>query len=261
MFALGTQSAALLFGDEFTSLSIRGGAAGTMWDTSYPWGPDTPINDEQQYYVDTARDGTVYSGGNDPFSQSGSVLTIKADHAVAGTANGKPYTSGVLTSYHLFSHRYGYVEGRFKMPKGQSLWPAFWLYPLPGGTRAELDILEFIGTNDGMLWHTSVHSGDAVPMPPNTVTGISEGHVLPCDPTVSFNSYGIDWQPGTVVFYFNQVAYLTFATPLDCHVPMHLILNLATGGNWPGPVVEATPSQIPALLQADWVHWWDRPPF
>ena len=51
-------------------------------------------------------------------------------------------------------------------------------------------------------------------------------------------------------------------TPADFHVPMHLILNLALGGDFVGgPLVEASPSQLPATLQVDRVEVWDRRPF
>src|SRR4051794_20532834 len=106
-------SAHMIFDDEFNSLNLRplGSTSGT-WDSELWWGPKTIINNEEQYYVDVANNGTSLSGGVDPFSVQNGVLSITATPAPAGTSGGQTFDSGVLTTPHSFSRTYGYFEIR-----------------------------------------------------------------------------------------------------------------------------------------------------
>jgi hypothetical protein len=58
-----------------TTYVFTSSATGT-WNTRTPWGPNVTTNSEQEYYPDTAKDGTRLSGGNNPFSISNSTLSI-----------------------------------------------------------------------------------------------------------------------------------------------------------------------------------------
>src|SRR3546814_17747296 len=69
----------------------------------------------------------------DPFRVDDGVLTITAaatPQNLLSEVEGKPYTSGLLTTRDSFAQSYGYFEIRADMPDGQGLWPAFWLLPV-----------------------------------------------------------------------------------------------------------------------------------
>ncbi len=49
-----------------------------------------------------------------------------------------------------------------------------------------------------------------------------------------YNTFGVQWGPSTITFYFDGAAYYTVPTPSDFHQSMYMLANLAVGGNWPG---------------------------
>src|SRR5436189_3855828 len=69
-------------------------------------------NNEKEYYQ--AQNATV-SNGN---------LVITARKESVG---GMPYTSARMNTRGKKSFLYGKIEARIKTPKGQGLWPAFWM--------------------------------------------------------------------------------------------------------------------------------------
>ena len=75
------------------------------------------------------------------------------------------YTSARITTKGKQSLTYGTIEARMKLPKGQGVWPAFWLLPETGNwpSAGEIDIMEIIGGGNGFdnKLHGSVHFGDS----------------------------------------------------------------------------------------------------
>src|SRR6478672_10147946 len=76
-------------------------------------------NDELETYTD-GRDNSFLQGGK---------LIIRAK---AGSHRGpdgidRPYTSARLKTQGLFSQTHGKFEARMRLPRGQGVWPAFWL--------------------------------------------------------------------------------------------------------------------------------------
>lgn len=243
----------LLFDDEFDSLSTRALNENTgTWDTQLWWGPDTFINNEEQYYVDTADDGTSKSGGNNPFSIQGGVLSITAEPASSGTSDGQQFTSGVLTTEHSFARTYGYFEISAQMPSGAGTAPAFWLLASSHQWPPELDVVEEIGQQPTKIVGT-VHSAQAEqPGDPH------QFFLNTPDVTAGFHTYGVDWQPDKITWYFDGIPYGSCTTPSDMHSPMFMVVNLAVGGNWPGS--PPNPSQIDAAFKIDYIHVWNKFP-
>ncbi len=242
--------AKLMFDDEFNSLSTRAtGASSGTWDTQLWWGANTTINSEQQYYVNTADNGTSASGGTNPFSVANGVLSITATPAKAGTSNGQAFDSGVMTTEHSFAQTYGYFEISAEMPAGAGTAPAFWLLAASHQWPPELDVVEEIGRQPTDIVGT-VHTGAANNANPFFLT-------TP-DVTAGFHTYGVDWQADKITWYFDGKAYGAIATPSDMHSPMYMVVNLAIGGAWPGPA--ANPSQLNAAYKVDYVHVWDQFP-
>ena len=254
-----TTPASLTFEDEFNSFQTWNGSTG--WDVvggpqwanngrlKDPSGTE-PFNNELQWYVNP--NYVVVSGQQtlpDPFSVSNGVLDItaaQANPAIANYYNAFNYSSGIITSAHSLSQLYGYFEIRAEVPAGNGLFPAFWLLPADG-SHAEIDIMEILGKDPTKLY-TTAHSfttgqdveSAAITTIPNAASG--------------FHTYGVDWEPNFITWYFDGHEVFQVATPADLNKPMYMIANLAIGnvGSFPGPPDGST--SFPASLQIDYIR-------
>ena len=140
----------------------------------------------------------------------------------------------------------------------QGMWPAFWAlgdamrngveWPMAG----EIDIFEQV---DGIAEaYGTVHCGDESGGPCNEPQGRVASTVLPPDGT--FNEYAVsidrtneDWRAQTITWTVNGNAFniLSGADINDApvwsslaHSPLYLLLNVAVGGDWPGPPNEVS---------------------
>jgi len=69
------------------------------------------------------------------------------------------YTSARLKTHGKFATGYGRIEARLKLPRGQGIWPAFWMLgdnidQVPWPACGEIDIVELIGHEPGTLYGT-----------------------------------------------------------------------------------------------------------
>jgi len=220
------------------------------------WARSLEPNQEQQLYVDPGFAGT----GNralrlNPFALEGGVLQItgrQAPRSALPQLGGYQYVSGLLSSERAFEQKYGYFEARLRLPGGQGVWPAFWLKRAtrhaPEGTPPwppEIDIMEHIGTQNS--YHVTSHWD----LPPDHKRS---GLALHVDaPTQRFHTYGVLWGPQRTVFYLDRQPVAQIETKPNHHVEMFILLNLALGGRWPGPVSQEA---LPALYEIDWVAVW-----
>lgn len=245
----------LKFRDEFTS--FNGNVNGTNgWRTTYAWGSTTggSGNHEAESYNDVTQ-----SPFNQPFTISGSVLSITASKASATGTNsdGLPYNSGILVSDQSFFFKYGYVECRAKLPAGVGLWPAIWMLatinePPSPVYNAEWDIMEALG-NDLLNIYQTLHSG--------TNGAISDGpHVVPVsDYSTNFHVYAMDWNATTITLYVDGIVTNTLSTPATLQQAAYLLMDFAVGGagSWPGPPDGTT--VFPAVMQVDYMRVWANP--
>lgn len=98
---------------------------------------------------------------------------------------------------------------------------------------------------------------------------------LPDDsPATDFHDYRMEWTAERLEFWVDGRSVMTlggnagagwssaalspsedslaFPAPFDSSNEMYLLLNLAVGGNWPGPPGPETP--LPATMEVDWVR-------
>ncbi len=237
---LSTAGMTLSFDDEFNSFSASANGVGTTWMTAYSHGERTlASNHEAEYYSDS-------SVGVNPFAIDNGVLDITAAPTnPASNPLGLPYTSGAITTYKSFSQLYGYFEMRAEMPTGAGFWPAFWLLPENNTWPPELDVTEQIGSKPGIDYvtaHTNVGGFNST-----IGSAIDVG-----DTTQGFHTYGVDWTPTTITWYFDGQEIAICATPADMHTPMYMIANLGVGGvgSWPGP----TTAGATATMQIDYIR-------
>ncbi|MFZ0522627.1 MAG: glycoside hydrolase family 16 protein [Candidatus Acidiferrales bacterium] len=172
----------------------------------------------------------------------------------------RDYSSARITTQGLFEQAYGRFEARIKIPRGRGLWPAFWLLGNDIGTigwpaSGEIDIMENIGKEPSMV-HGSLHgpgySGDR----DYTSEYKLPGGVRFAD---DFHVFAVEWEPKTVRFFVDQDLYATFTpTRLPTGMkwvfdhPFFIILNVAVGGDWPGPPDATT--TFPQTMLVDYVR-------
>ena len=238
-------TAHVTFDDEFNSLSLWSPSNPTgTWATTFwyqdPNGNGSTLagNGEQEWYINSNYGPT---SSVKPWTDSNGVLTLTAAPASAATSsqiNGYSYTSGEVNTYHSFSQLYGYFEMKAQLPAGQGFWPAFWLMPENGAWPPELDVMEVLGNATTTLYNT-VHSEAT-----GTHTATGDGGVTVADMSTGYHTYGVDWEPDFITFYFDGQAIYKTATPADMNTPMYMIANLAAGGYWPGNVTPGSVGQM-----------------
>ncbi len=233
----------LTFDDEFNTFSASAKGEGRTWQTRFFWGDRfLAANGERQYYADA---GT----GRIPFALRDGALEITA--APDDNAAGQPYISGMISSYPSFSQSYGYFEIRAKLPRGQGMWPAFWLLPRDGG-GGEIDVMEAFGAPNGKGEGGPDHIHWALHW-----TNIDPGAwvTIPLDIHEGYHSYGVDWEPEITAWYVDSREIARVATPVVARRPMYLIANLAVGGHWPG-----APAGDIARLSIDYIRAFSKAP-
>jgi serralysin len=243
-------TAVLTFDDEFNSLSLWNGTTGT-WDTGSGNGFSLTANGEQEWYINATYAPTA---SVQPWTVNNGIMTLTAAPASAAIQpliNGYQYTSGAITTSQSFSQTYGYFEMRAQLPAGQGLWPAFWLLPENGSWPPEIDVMEMLG-NDPSVYYTSVHSGTAA----NEINA-GQADAVP-NTSTGYHTYGVDWEPDFITYYFDGQQVYKTATPSDMNVPMYMIANLAVGGYWPGNVDGTTP--LPANMNIDFIRAYNALP-
>lgn len=237
----------LVFSDEFRGSSVDE----RKWNTSYRWGPDWIINNEKQYYVDTQEDPDF---GYDPFSFDGEHLTISARRTpddLRSDANWQRWMSGALTTYKKFTMKYGYVEMRAKLPRGQGLWPAFWLlHQSETDHRPEIDVVEMLGRDPDTVYQTYHWYEDY------SLRSTPSYRVEETDYSDDFHTYGMLWEPGKVTWYVDGRETHQFDSGNVSSENMYILVNLAVGGTWAGSPDDSTPS--PSRYTIDFIRAYRR---
>ena len=271
-----TRTATLTFAEEFDGFTPWNGATGLdtvgapQWSTMVRATGTMPYNDELQYYV-AAADGAAggAAGLPDPFRVADGALTISAAPAAPGIRDaieGQSYTSGMVNTDHAFSQTYGYFEIRAQLPAAEGMWPAFWMLPADGSWPPELDVMEMVGGAPNTLRNT-VHSQVSGGHRVDATHVLDEANVVVPDMTSGFHTYGVDWEPDTITWYYDGRPTFQAATPADLDKPMYLIANLAVGGAWAGDPDGATAqmtidyirayASAPAAARTDTFHFRD----
>jgi beta-glucanase (GH16 family) len=243
----------LVWADNFHQSSRRPSPANWTYDT----GPRKDGNMELEIYCG-------YGSKQGPCNPSRPNAWVSHGklHIVAREPRPGVYTSARLKTEGLRSFRYGRMEARIKIPRGQGMWPAFWMLgnniKQVGWPRCgEFDIMENIGKTPATVYG-SVHG-------PGFIGHIiTHRYSLPshADFYKKFHVYGMIWSPKKVQFYVDNPKNI-YATETPSDLPpgarwpfddgkYFFILNLAVGGGWPGNPDAAT--KFPAKMLVDWVR-------
>ncbi|MEP0986803.1 glycoside hydrolase family 16 protein [Ekhidna sp.] len=229
----------LIWNDEFEGSALNE----TYWNYEIGTGSGGWGNNELQYYRE---DNTSMREG---------YLLIEARRE---SFSGSQYTSSRLTTEGKFDFKYGRVDIRAKMPKGQGLWPALWMlganfrsvgWPYCG----EIDIMEMIGgTNNEDVVHGTAHwdaSGTKADF--GGSTRLSSGIL-----NDEFHVFTIIWDETQIRWLFDDRQYHAMSiTPADLsefQEEFFFIFNVAVGGNWPGSPNSST--IFPQRMIVDYVR-------
>jgi beta-glucanase (GH16 family) len=138
------------------------------------------------------------------------------------------------------------------MPKGQGMWPAFWMlgqniHEVGWPECGEIDIMEHINSEDKLHgtihWFNTAHE--------------SSGSTVSCSAD-QYHVYSIIWSPEKIIWYLDGKSYFKRSiknnkrSTEEFHKPMYIILNLAIGGGWPGNPDATT--QFPDTVFVDYVR-------
>jgi beta-glucanase (GH16 family) len=175
------------------------------------------------------------------------------DPDTASETVSREYSSARLVTRGNAAWRYGRIEVRARLPRGQGVWPAIWMLPETssyGGWAAsgEIDIMEAVnlgvpcedcasGVEDRVLgtlhygaeWPNNHYSGSAVTLP-----DLAQGpHTYALEWSPQGMTWSVDGTPfacQTPAHWFttSEVGQGRPAAPFD--QPFHLILNVAVGG-------------------------------
>ena len=212
----------LVWNDEF---NYKGLPDASKWDydtgSHNGWG-----NKELEYYTYKKKKNAKVENGN---------LIIEARKEKSGSFN---YTSARLVTRGKASWQYGKIEVRARIPKGTGSWPAIWM--LADGMKAwpddgEIDIMEHVGFHPGYI-HGSIHCKKYY----HVIRTQKTDTLYVPDCSSAFHIYSLEWDKEIIKVAVDGRIYFSFANehkgyeywPFDNK--MHLILNIAVGGNWGG---------------------------
>ncbi|MEI9865765.1 MAG: family 16 glycosylhydrolase [Limisphaerales bacterium] len=227
----------LTWSDEFTQ------ADGSSPDST-KWGFDIGGggygNNELESYTSRTNNARI---------QGGQLVIEAKQETYTGPDNiQRNYTSARMLTKGKWSWTYGRMEARIKIPRGQGIWPAFWMLGANINTVSwpgcgEIDILENIGktSEQGKVYgtiHGPQSGGDY-----NGGAGVGGNYTLPSGAVFAddFHIFAIEWTTNQIKWFMDNQQYFT-ATPASLPsggtwpftLPQFLILNVAVGGNWPG---------------------------
>lgn len=253
----------LIWNDEFTGTALDT----SIWNynTGYYINDDPGTwgwgNNELEHYTDSTRNLSV-SDGKLTITALEEPKTFPQDpNRVA------PYSSGKITTKDNFTFKYGRIDFRAKLPRGNGLWPALWMLPNDDtyGTWAasgELDVMEARGRLPGAT-SGAIHFGGQ--WPANTYIGgdfsFSDGQTIDSD----YHVYSVVWEEDNIKWYVDGKCFFkatndqwySNGAPSNNNAPFdqefYIIMNLAVGGWFDGGITPG-PGDIPASMQVDYVR-------
>jgi beta-glucanase (GH16 family) len=241
--------------DEFNGTSLNAGL----------WQPQ--LTSTSGYQTGSLFDSVCYVDSPDTISVSGGYLNLSVVQ-VSSNSCGTGYDGGMVSSYQLFSQKYGYFQVRAEMPPTaiQGLQETLWLYPenetLYGSwpDSGEIDYGEFYSQYPNADI-PAIHYPGSV----NDPNANTNGCTIPGDATAGqFNTYALSWTPSTITVYFNGVPCLTDTygsyvaypdtAPEPFNQPFFLAFTSAFGMN--GNSFEPGTTPVPATTKIDYVRVW-----
>lgn len=256
-FHANAQDWHLVWSDEFNGpVNSPPDSAKWKYDTGGGgWGN----NEEEVYCAAGSNQAPCSAASPNSYLDGSGNLVIRA------LKSGETWTSARLTTFPGGQFEYGRIEARMQLPTGAGVWPAFWL--LGGNIKTagwpscgEMDIMEWVPQYGPSKTSSTMHG------PVSRGKGIGSTFTFPNGGRVdnAYHTYGIIWSPDKAQFYRDNPRHPFFTIAKDSdsagdwvfNHPFFVILNLAIGGNFPGPSNRTTPN--PAEMKVDYVRVYRR---
>jgi beta-glucanase (GH16 family) len=222
----------------FDEFNTNGAPDPLKWGYDIGTGSGGWGNSELEYYTSRTENVNVKDG----------ILKITA---IKESYSGSQYTSTRMLTMNKFSFTYGKVVVRAKLPASVGTWPAVWMlgsnistvgWPACG----EIDIMEHRGSELNKIFGTLHYTGRS--------GGNANGNTkLIQNATTEFHTYKVEWTILAIKIYVDDELYHTVAnsSSLPFNRDFFLIINLAMGGNFAGPVDQAFTSES---LEIDYIR-------
>lgn len=237
----------LVWADEFNGSGLPDS---TKWIDDVYANTYDPINGELEYYTQRRLENEHMEGGY-------LYLTARKED-MTGTPYyaGQHYSSARIITDTKKRWTYGFFEVRAKLPCGAGTWPAIWMLGTNGGWPAggEMDIMEQVGRYPTDITATvhnksnQSHNGD----------GKQRWVGNAC---TAFHNYQLTWTSESLQFGVDGIVYMTYANAHTGHdqwpfdEPEYMLLNVAMGGVWAGPVDDTA---LPRSMQVDYVRVYQK---
>jgi len=250
--AVGDYNEILVFHDDFNELNMRKWKHELTMGGGGNWEFEMYVNSRRNSYV---RDGVLFMKPTLTSDVYGKKLVVGNNPAVGGqpqwamnrvdmwgstpadTCTGNQFfgceriatqdnpvnylQSSRVRTAESFSIKYGRVEVRAALPRGDWLWPAIWMLPQdnvygPWPNSGEIDIMESRGNGPSYIADTGQHMGcDSYGAtlhwgPAYNVDGFAETmgtHTLKnSDFSKDFHIFGLYWSPDEIIFYVDDIS-------------------------------------------------------
>jgi len=180
---------------------------------------------------------------------------------------GSYYTSARLRTQGLQEFKYGRFEARLKVPEGAGLWPAFWMLGADFSEDAEdeanrwpnvgeIDVMEYLGREPDLIFGTAHGPGYS------GGDGFTRWNRQDYPIADDFHTYAVEWEPDEIRWYYDGEHYHTVDRELVGNREwvfddeFFMIVNLAVGGQFPGPI--DFDLEFPVYLYVDHVRVYQR---
>lgn len=229
----------LVWQDEFngTALDLN------VWKHELGTGSNGWGNNELQYY---RKENTSIVDGH---------LVIEAKKE---NFSGRSYTSSRIVTMGKKKFKYGRVDIRAALPKGQGIWPALWMLGSNFGDVGwphcgEIDIMELVGgTGKDNFVHGTTHWD-------NNGSYASYGGSYRLTSGIfndEFHVFSIIWDESQIRWFVDDKQFhsidITQASLSEFRQEFFFIFNVAVGGNWPGSPDGTT--EFPQRMIVDYVR-------
>jgi len=205
-------------------------------------------NNELEYYTSREENAFIANGK----------LMIQARKESPLYLGQHQYTSARMVTKNKGDWKYGRIDVRAKMPIGQGYWPAIWMLPTDnvyGGwpKSGEIDIMEYLGNEPNKVLGT-IHYGHDFWRFNSQTLSLDSGTFAD-----EFHTFTVLWTEDCIQFQMDGINVgepNTRSTVLPTTYPFdqkfHLLLNVAVGGNLPGP---PSPNTVfPQSMEVEYVR-------
>ncbi len=174
-------------------------------------------------------------------------LRIKAEASTCSSNGTKDYGSLIESNpadgragHTGFLYSYGYVEWRvFIVGSGEIPdWPAVWSFP--ESQENEIDTMEGLHGKACHTWHHHV-------APIEETQGCQTGSYT------GWHTYGVDWEPGVLKFYYDGAQVGEVKSAYINSTPQYLIADEVPSGSYGGKLA------VPEEIVVDYVRVWQHP--